>query len=513
MLRSRHSGVAVLSLAALAALASPAEAVSPAQLQAALSSSGTADVQPFYRYAGHRPLWTIAGSLRPEALRVVELLRSAPLDGMAEGPERARRLQQLLDRARSGNPEALVRAELALSSAWAAYVQALRRPVQAGITYIDPNLAPVAPSPRSVLEAAARAPSLGRHMDEVSRINPIYAELRKGLSAWQERWAGLPRVTIPDGPAIAPGATGKRVDLLRTRLGLAAPGAFDAELAAAVRAFKLAHGLQATPQADAETLAALNTSPALVEQRIRANLDRARSLPASGRFVVVDAAAARLWLYEDGQPRDSMKVIVGKPGEPTPLLAGLIRTAVLNPYWNVPPDLVQRRVAPGVIKDGVGYLRSKRYEVLSDWSDQAKPVDPLSVDWAAVAAGRKEVRVRQLPGAANAMGRMKFMFPNDYGVYLHDTPEKDLFAASDRSQSSGCVRVEDAPRLARWLFGDVPRAESGKAEQVVALPQPVPLYITYFTAGWDGENFALRDDPYRRDTGSPAVSPRRLAGR
>jgi murein L,D-transpeptidase YcbB/YkuD len=111
------------------------------------------------------------------------------------------------------------------------------------------------------------------------------------------------------------------------------------------------------------------------------------------------------------------------------------------------------------------------------------------------------------------MGRMKFMFPNEFGVYLHDTPDKALFSADDRSQSSGCVRVEDAPRLARWLLGEVPRAASNKPEQVVPLARPVPLYISYFTAGWSGDTFALRQDPYGRDA-LPASGPvRRLARR
>jgi murein L,D-transpeptidase YcbB/YkuD len=399
MLLSHRLRTAGLCLLPLLLASTPAAAVSPAQVQAALGAGAAADVQTYYRYAAHQPLWTAGRTLRPEASRVEDLLRAAALDGMADGPERAERLAAVLKRARSSRDDAdLARAEVELSSAWAAYVQALRRPVRAGITYIDPNLAPSAPSARSVLEAAARAPSLSRHMDEVAGLNPLYGDLRKGLAEWRARWAALPSVAVAAGPALAPGATGKRVQSLRARLGLDPSGSFDAELAAVVRDFKQAHGLPATAEVDAATVNMLNTSPAAIEQRLRANLDRARAIPASGRFLLVDAASARLWLFDDGRPIDSMKVIVGKPGEQTPMLAGLVRTAVLNPYWNVPPDLVQRRVAPGVLKDGAAYLKAKRYEILSDWSDGAQPIDPRTVDWAAVAAGRKEVRVRQLPG-------------------------------------------------------------------------------------------------------------------
>jgi murein L,D-transpeptidase YcbB/YkuD len=208
-----------------------------------------------------------------------------------------------------------------------------------------------------------------------------------------------------------------------------------------------------------------------------------------------------------------MKVIVGKPTEQTPMIAGLIRTAVLNPYWNVPVDLVQRRIAPNVIKEGAAYLKAKRYQVLSDWTADATPVDPASVDWAAVAAGETELRVRQLPGADNSMGAMKFMFPNQFGVYLHDTPDKALFADENRNLSSGCVRVEDAARLAKWLFGKTPRAAKGEAEQAVALAEPVPVFINYFTAGWTGDRFALREDPYGRDGQRQPTSNRQLAAR
>src|SRR3546814_11286323 len=122
----------------------------------------------------------------------------------------------------------------------------------------------------------------------------------------------------------------------------------------------------------------------------------------------------------------TMRVVVGKPTEQTPMLAGMMRYAIFNPYWNVPSDLVQRRIAPKVL-DGAT-LKGMRYEALSDWTANASVPDPANIDWSAIAQGRENVRVRQLPGRNNAMGRMKFMFPNDLGIYLHDTPDKSLFS-------------------------------------------------------------------------------------
>jgi murein L,D-transpeptidase YcbB/YkuD len=331
--------------------------------------------------------------------------------------------------------------------------------------------------------------------------NPFYAQLREGLEDYRQRWAGLPQVEIAPGPAIGPGAAGDRVRALRHRLGLDSRGMFDAALAARLREFKAAHGLPAGPFADFATIAALNQGPNRHEQVIRLNLERARALPADlgKRHIVVDAAASRLWLYENGRVKDTMRVIVGKPAEPTPMMAGLVRYAMVNPYWNVPPDLVRIRVAPNVLSKGVAYLKSMRHEVLSGWDEDAKVLDPRKVDWKAVAAGQKEVRVRQLPGKNNMMGKMKFMFPNDMGVYLHDTPEKDLFQDADRRFSSGCVRVEDAPRLAKWLFGKPLTTTSKAPEQQVDLKEPVPVYLTYFTVAPAEQGIAFRKDVYNRD--------------
>lgn len=233
---------------------------------------------------------------------------------------------------------------------------------------------------------------------------------------------------------------------------------------------------------------------------LQVNLERARALPGGpGRYIVVNAAAQRLFAYENGQVVDSMRVVVGKPKYPTPMMAALVRYASLNPYWNVPPDLAAERIAPNVVKEGLRYLRSRGYEVMSDWTDNATVIDPSTVDWKAVADGTAEVRIRQLPGKYNAMGDMKFMFPNREGIYLHDTPEKELLSEASRLFSGGCVRLEDAPRLARWMFGKDLQAQGAAPEQRVDLPSPVPVYITYLTAVPSGSSIAWYEDIYDRD--------------
>src|SRR4029453_10754700 len=154
------------------------------------------------------------------------------------------------------------------------------------------------------------------------------------------------------------------------------------------------------------------------------NLERGRVLPSGhGRFVIVNAPAARLYMYENGQVVDSMRVVAGRPDPiaQTPMMAAFIRYIALNPYWNSPADITAKKLAPTILKEGRAYFKNRGYELLSDWSDHARVIDPMSIDWHSVAAGRVQARLRQKPGPANSMGKMKFMFPNAQGIWLHDT--------------------------------------------------------------------------------------------
>ena len=232
---------------------------------------------------------------------------------------------------------------------------------------------------------------------------------------------------------------------------------------------------------------------------VRLNMDRLRMLPATGRYVLVNVAAQRLQMVENGRVVDEMKVVVGKAKNPTPVMAAYIRYAALNPYWEVPPDLAAERIAPNVVDEGLGYLTKHRYIVLSDWGETSQQLDPSTIDWQAVADGTIQVRVRQLPGPYNSMGRMKFMFPNREGVYLHDTPDKQLLQEAARLFSGGCVRLEDAPRLGIWMFGKALDPKGAGPDEKVELPKPVPVYIAYLTAMPDGGQIAFYDDIYGRD--------------
>ncbi len=487
----------------LAVLPAPAGAQPvPAPVQAELNAVRIPDreMRAFYQARRFRPLWIRGGTIGPEADTLLRLLDTAGLDGLDSGDYRVRSLARAVDRAREGHPEDLAETEILLSRRFADFVRDMRRPPrETGIFYVDRQLMPGVPTIRGVLEQAAAAPSLGQHLERIGWMHPYYGALRSALAATggSER---VVRIRLPDGPVLREGSLDPRVPMLRARLGIEPEdGAYDREVSNAVRAYQRAHGLPDDGRVGPRTLVALNGG---VDRRrtLGLNLARARLLPVDlDRYILVDAAAARLWVYEGGRVRDTMRVVVGRVTDPTPVMAGLIRYAAINPYWNIPPDLVPSRVAEGVLRTGPGFLRQRRFELLSDWTSDARVLEASEVDWQAVLAGQQQLRVRQLPGPENAMGRMKFMFPNRLGVYLHDTPERDLLREASRQFSAGCVRVEDAPRLARWLFGRPIRVPQGGREQNVDLPAPVPVYITYFTAAPGDSGIAFRPDVYNRD--------------
>ena len=373
------------------------------------------------------------------------------------------------------------------------------------LIYIDPEIAPEVTRRSGMLESMDFAEWSGAPIDLFTSVNPAYTELRRGLMKYKQRWGGLPQVEIPTGSVVLKaGSKDDRIPLLRKRLGLADGTAFDAALAKAVAEYQQAHGLKADGVVGNGTIRSLNLGADHYQRVIILNMERALRLPTSedkGRYILIDAGAARLYMYENGKPVDSMRVIVGTNDTQTPMMAASLRYVSLNPYWNVPPELVQSLVAKNVLEHGLTYLTDRDYQILSDWTEEAKILDPATIDWQAAAAGKLDLRVRRGPGPWNSMGEVKFMLPNDFGIYLHDVPEasKAAFTTDERWISNGCVRLEDAKRLQKWVFrGKVPVAD-GTPDQRVDLPQPIPVYMTYLTAAPSSSGIAFRADPYNRD--------------
>ena len=373
------------------------------------------------------------------------------------------------------------------------------------LIYIDPEIVPEVKRRSGLLESLDFDEWTGAPIDLFTPVNPAYTDLRRGLMKYRLSWGNLPHVEVPVGTAVLKaGVKDDRISLLRKRLGLAEGATFDAEVTKAVTEYQAAHGLEPDGIVGNSTIRSLNRGADHYQRVIILNMERALRLPTpeeKGRYILIDSGAARLWMYENGVPVDSMRVIVGEAKTQTPMMAALIKYVSLNPYWNVPPELVQSLVAKNVLEQGMTYFNDRDYEVLSDWTDNPVTIDPTTVDWPAVAAGKTQIRVRRGPGPWNSMGQMKFMLPNDFGIYLHDVPKptKAAFTKDDRAISNGCVRLEDAERLQKWVFGGTLPIATGEADQRVDLPEPIPVYMTYFTAVATAEGIKFRDDYYGRD--------------
>ena len=378
------------------------------------------------------------------------------------------------------------------------------RTIKQGIdfVYVDPQMSSVARRKQRPQNWFARLFDSGSSSRR-GAPNPMFDGLARGFQQYQATWGRLPQTKIPAGAALKRGSTGKRVSLLRTRLGLPAAGGYDERLIQAVSAYQAVHGL-GTPDGIAGrlTIASLNRGSLHYARRIAINMERAYRLPATrafDRYVVVDSGAAEAYFFDRDRMVDKMRVIVGSPKTKTPMMAVLMRNAKANPYWHVPPELVRSLTAKKVKEQGLSYFDDFHYEVLSDWSGNGRIVDPKTINWRAIASGKTKptIMVRQLPGPWNSMGEMKFEMPNDFGIYLHDTPQKEKFAG-DRWISNGCVRLEDYRRFASWVFGRAPQVTSSR-EQRIELPKAVPIYMTYLTVAASGNGVMFRPDPYGFD--------------
>ena len=315
---------------------------------------------------------------------------------------------------------------------------AVPRAVRQGIdfVYVDPQMSSVARKRQRPQNWLARMFSGDGGAGRQGAPNPMFVDLARGLQQYQSDWGRLPQVKIPAGAALKRGASGKRVAALRTRLGLVPGGGYDEQLFTRVAIYQQVHGLgPGDGIAGKATIDSLNRGAVYYARRIAINMERAYRLPAVrafDRYVVVDSGAAETYLFDRDRRVDSMRVIVGSAKTKTPMMAVLMRNAKANPYWHVPPELVRSLTAKKVKEMGLGYFDQFHYEVLSDWSTSRRPIDPKSINWTAIASGKLKptVMVRQLPGPWNSMGAMKFEMPNDFGIYLHDTPLKEKFAAT-----------------------------------------------------------------------------------
>jgi murein L,D-transpeptidase YcbB/YkuD len=345
-----------------------------------------------------------------------------------------------------------------------------------------------------------------------------YLKLESALAQHRslQRSGGWP--AVPDGPSMRKGDSGPRVATLRNRLRISGDlevvneqdsDLFDDEMDLAVRRFQERHGRTVDGIVGPNTLTYLNVS---VEQRVRQielNLERWRQVPRNlgERFIMVNTASFQLEFVENDQRLMKMRVVVGRRSRSTPEVSSELTYLVINPYWHIPHGIAKRDILPKIQEDP-DYLVRQSILVFENWESDAPKIDAQSVEWSEVTERSFAFKLRQEPGPRNALGRIKFAFPNQFSVYLHGTPAQGLFRKAQRDFSSGCVRIEKPIELASLLLESEPgwtrkriinTVRTGKT-QVVRLSEKIPVHLSYWTA-WVDENGTthFRDDIYGRD--------------
>lgn len=368
--------------------------------------------------------------------------------------------------------------------------------------------------PVTPIAAALQAEKLAGLFDRVTLKHPLYIELKALLHQYTDYEARGGWPSVPEGPTLKPGQSDPRVALLKGRLAVTgewqrqpdadAAEIFDSSLMDAVKLFQTLHGLEPDGVVGAGTLAVLNVPVSTRIAQLRANLERGRWLlrTMGPEAVIVNVAGFYLHVFLNSKKVWTTRVIVGQSYTKTPIFTEAMKTVVLNPDWTVPQSIVRNEIFPKAAANP-GYLAAGNYEVIDG---SGKPVG--AVDFAAYTAATFPYRIRQQPGPKNALGLVKFLFPNKHSVYLHDTPSRQLFDKAGRTFSHGCVRVEDPLKLADIILGDRlgwTRAKidgmlaTGKM-QSIGLPKPLPVLVLYWTVDPSPENgTAFYADVYGRD--------------
>lgn len=483
------------------------------QIDAHLLKSGS--IRRFYAERDFRPLWVGRMDGERQAEQLVEVLRQAGREGLEPTDYAPGSIASRIGRDSSTEMAEL---DLLLTHEILRYVEDLRNGRTAPRA-ADPELFvnPRKLDRRAILEGAAGVFDLRKFLAGFIPGNPVYGRLRKLLAEYRSIAARGGWPVVPKGRDLEEGMRHRRVELLRRRLALSGdlPGAatgsttFDFELTQAVQSFQRRHGLEADGVVGPVTRRALNVSLDDRMQQVIINMERWRWMPddLGKRYILVNIAAFGLQVVEDGWPLLDMRVVIGRPYRRTPWFSGRMTYLEFNPVWNVPTSIAERDYLPRLRKDP-SILAEENIRVLASGQSRLQEVDPAKIDWHRVRAGRFPYVLRQDPGPENALGRVKFMFPNAFNVYLHDTPKGELFSRRVRTFSSGCIRVDRPLELANFLFKDDPTWTPERIDEVLRegattradLPAPLPVHLTYSTvwAGSDGVvNF--RADIYGRD--------------
>ena len=484
-------------------------------------------VARFYRMVDYRPVWVDANGLRWQGQILWRAIMASASDGLRPDDYLFPALAEpwndsvsFSDAIRLSYLKRYVQMDVALTGVMLTYATHLwqGRIASETLTHLGFTDQPARSRNLPVeLAAAVKEDRLSAFLEALRPRQKAYRRLKSTLKQYEQirETGGWP--AIAPGPSLQLGDQGPRVSALRRRLALSGDltadlpvddDRYDHGLETAVMRFQHRHGLFPDGVVGRKTLAALSVP---VEERIlqlQLNMERWRWYPDSfgERYLLVNIPDYMLNVMEGDWTVRRMRAIVGKSRRQTPALSGRMTYLEFNPYWNIPRKIARKDILPKVVSDP-DYLTRQGIRVFDSWDHQARELDPTGIMWENLSAHHFPYRLRQDPSDVNALGRIKFMFPNPQSVYIHDTPGKNLFNRQERHFSSGCVRVETPLDLAQYLLAgqgwDRARLEAAMMNgrrQTVVLDDPIPVHLVYFTAWVDADGtMNFRDDIYGRD--------------
>ncbi|KPK48051.1 MAG: hypothetical protein AMJ84_13875 [Acidithiobacillales bacterium SM23_46] len=498
----------------------PVSAALRAQLATSTAVCGgayldTARLAPFYVIDRAVPLWVTDAGPGARAERLREALDSAGREGLVPANYRFGEIERHWQ---APAPAAQACLDLLLTDAIRRYAS----DVHSG--RIDPREAdpawyprPAPFQPAEALRAAWSEHAFAAFLHDLPPPHMGYQRLREVLARYEALARDGGWTNVAAGASIEPGMRDVRVPVLRARLraegdlrGITFGGdRYDERLAAAVRRFQQRHGLTADGIVGARTRAAMNVPVAERLAQIRRTMERWRWLPRSlgDPHVLVNTAGFELDVVDGQRSVLAMRVIVGTPDQATPSFAASMDALVINPYWNVPLRIARDKLLP-IQQRNPRFFVDRGFRVYPNGGESPREVDPAGIDWPRVSAEGFPYRLRQEPGARNSMGRVAFVLPNPFDIFLHDTPERWLFERDTRTLSEGCVRIERFMPLALyalrgsedWNEGRIRAEIESLRHRKVSLPRPIPVYVLYLTS-WVDDAGAVHfaSDAYQRE--------------
>ncbi len=476
-----------------------------------------------YRQHGMQPLWLTEDTNMPteRAKELIEVLQDSFEDGLNPDDYKVAEILTLLPRR---DITSRVRFDVLLTMDLGRWVTDMREG-SAAPCLLDPRLFAAARDREvdlfAVVQAGLTTHNIKKFMRSQAPSHADYAGLRKALARYRSFFDQGGWDTIPAGRTIKPGMTDPRLPLIRRRLlatGILTTGRmhnenemYTREMVAAVRNFQRRFQLEPDGVIGKKTLTAMNIPVSRLIRKIILNMERWRWLPhrLNGKRIFVNIAGFQLFGATDEQIQLRMPVIVGKKYHETPVFTGMMKYLVINPYWNIPDSIAVKEIVPHMIRNP-DYLRKQHIRIFRGWSKNSPEINPAAINWRTIGKGIKRYRLRQDAGPTNALGRIKFIFPNPYHVYLHDTPARQLFKRSNRSFSHGCIRVSRPVALAVYVLQDMKKhldekqlqqlIDAGK-RKVILLSRRIPVHILYRTvrADRDGSKVFFFPDIYGRD--------------